>query len=199
MQGAYKLESGVIIIDRDLTELDLFVKDFLQVLKKHSGYLIVSGFVSISTGRPRGTEDIDILVPVMNESRFSSLFKELQGNGFWCYQGDKSEDVYGYVKDFHNVRFAKVNQMFPNIELIPINETKKAKFFEFKNPQKIRVKDFEFKMPPIEFEILYKELILGSEKDIGDAKHLRIFFSELIKNEKFKEFKKIIMLEKGKK
>ena len=64
MQKAYKIEGDVIVINRDLTELDLFVRKFLDVLKKYSDYLIVSGFVSISAGRARGTEDIDILVPI---------------------------------------------------------------------------------------------------------------------------------------
>ena len=54
--------------------------------------------------------------------------------------------------------------MFPNMEVIPINEKKKAKFFEFNHPQKVRVQDFEFKIPPVEFEILYKELVLGGKK-----------------------------------
>jgi hypothetical protein len=195
MQKGYKIEGGVIIINRDLTELDLFVRGFLEVLKKYSDYLIVSGFVSISTGRARGTEDIDILVPIMDKPRFSSLFRELQNNNFWCYQGDKAEEVYDYIRNFSNVRFAKVNEMYPNIEFVPIDKTKKTKFFEFSHPQKIRVGDFEFKAPPIEFEILYKELVLAAEKDIADAKHLRTLFSEFVKNEKFKEFKKIIMQE----
>ena len=66
-----------IKINRDLTELDLFVMEFIEVLKKHSDYLIVSGFVSISTGRTRGTEDIDVLVPVVNENKFNELFNDL--------------------------------------------------------------------------------------------------------------------------
>ena len=55
-------ETNTIVINRELTKLDLFVKDFLDILKKHASYLIVSGFVSISTGRTRGTEDIDVLI-----------------------------------------------------------------------------------------------------------------------------------------
>lgn len=195
MQKAYKVKDDAIVINRDLTELDLFVRKFLGVLKKHSDYLIVSGFVSISTGRARGTEDIDVLVPIMDKSVFSSLLRDLQNNDFWCYQGDKVDEVYGYIKNFSNIRFAKVDEMYPNIEFIPINETKKTKFFEFTHPQKIRIQDFEFKVPPIEFEILYKELVLATEKDIADAKHLRTLFADFIKSEKFKEFKKIIMLE----
>jgi len=49
MARAYMVERGVIIINRSLTELDLFVKEFLSILEKYSDYLVVSGFVSIST------------------------------------------------------------------------------------------------------------------------------------------------------
>ncbi len=199
MQKGYSIDNDVIIINRDLTKLDQFVKDFLDVLKKHSDYLIVSGFVSIATGRTRGTEDIDLIVPVMNEDRFNKLFQELYEKEFWCYQGDTIDEIYPYLMDLMSIRFARVNEMFPNMEFIPFDETKKAKFFEFNHPQKIKIQDFEFKIPPIEFEILYKEIILGGEKDLADAKHLRTFFSELITEEKFKEYLPVIMLEKNEK
>ena len=193
---AYILEQDTIIIQRDLTGLDLFLKKFLNILKKHSDYLVVSGFVSISTGRTRGTEDIDVLVPVMEKERFTNLFNDLNKNGFWCYQGDNSKEVYGYIKDLNNIRFARTNEIFPNIEFISFDRTKKAKYFEFSHPQKIKISDFEFKIPPIEFEILYKEMILKGKKDIEDAKHLRTFFSEIIKEEKFKEYESTIRAEK---
>ncbi|PIN73948.1 hypothetical protein COV20_02440 [Candidatus Woesearchaeota archaeon CG10_big_fil_rev_8_21_14_0_10_45_16] len=195
MSKGYHLKEGVIIVNRDITELDLFVKDFLKVLEKHSDYLIVSGFVSISTGRTRGTEDVDILVPKMDETRFANLFNDLKNNGFWCYQGDTAETTYAYVQDMLNIRFAKVGQVFPNMEFISIDNTKKTKSFELHHPQKIKVQDFEFKIPPIEFEILYKELVLGGEKDLADARHLRTFFSDILKEEKFKEYEPIVRLE----
>ncbi len=52
MQG-YSLIDGVIVLNIDLTELDLFVKKFIDILKKHTSYLIVSGYVTISSGRTR--------------------------------------------------------------------------------------------------------------------------------------------------
>ena len=195
MEKGYKIEKGVILIKRDLTELDKFVKNFLDVLKKHSDYLVVSGYVSISSGRTRATEDIDILIPVMNKIKFDNLFKELTKKGFWCYQGDNSTEIYPYIKNMENIRFARENEMFPNIEFIPINESKKSKFFEFSHPQKIKIKNFEFKIPQIEFEILYKEMILAGKKDIEDAQHLRNFFKEILKENKFKEYREIIKWE----
>src|SRR3989344_5542880 len=162
MTRGYEVINNIIIVNRDLTELDIFLRDFLNILEKHSDYLVVSGFVSIATGRTRGTEDIDVLVPVMKKEKFERFFNELNEKRFWCYQGDR------------------------------INETRKAKYFEFTHPQKIKIKDFEFKIPPIEFEILYKEIILKGKKDIEDARHLRIFFSDIVNNKKFEEYEKII-------
>ncbi|MFH1787351.1 MAG: hypothetical protein ABH811_00990 [archaeon] len=192
MKKGYYIEDNTLVINRELTELDLFVKDFLEILKKHSDYLIVSGYVSISTGRTRATEDVGILVPIMDEENFRNLFQELQQNNFWCYQGDTSEKAYSYIKDIVNIRFARVNEMFPNMEMVFINENRMAKYYEFTHPQKIKIKDFEFKIPPLEFEILYKEIILAGKKDFEDAKHLRILFSDVLKEEKFKECGRII-------
>lgn len=45
MEKAFTVENDVIVINRELTELDGFVRSFPDVLKKHSDYLIVSGFV----------------------------------------------------------------------------------------------------------------------------------------------------------
>ncbi len=192
MKRGYQIKEGTIIIERGLNELDKFVKKFLDVLKKHSDYLIVSGFVSIATGRTRGTEDVDILVPIMERKKFYELYKELQKK-FWCYQGERPEELYNYIQNKESLRFARKNEMFPNMEFVPIDKSRKLKFFEFSNPQKIKIKNFEFKIPPLEFEILYKELILKGDKDIADAKHLRTFFSEILKKENFVQYKKVIL------
>ncbi|MEK6967502.1 MAG: hypothetical protein AABX51_02630 [Nanoarchaeota archaeon] len=195
MDKGFKLDKGTIVLNRKMTELDLFVKDFLSIIEKHSKYLIVSGFVSIASGRTRGTEDVDMLLPIMGKTSFSNLFKELISGGFWCLQGDTSDEVYSYIKDFHNIRFARANEVFPNMEVIPIDKMRKTKWFEFEHPQRMRVETFEFDVPQLEFEILYKESILKGEKDLADAKHLRTFFKAILKEEKFKEFKPIIELE----
>jgi len=192
MKRGYRLKKGTIIIERSLTKLDKFVKEFLNILKKHSDYLIVSGFVSIATGRTRGTEDVDILVPIMDKPKFEELYKDLQKK-FWCYQGENSEELYNYIQNKESLRFARKNEMFPNMEFVPIDESRKLKFFEFSNPRKLRIKNFEFKIPPLEFEILYKELILKGEKDLADARHLRTFFSEILRDENFIKFKKVIL------
>jgi len=196
MKG-YSLEKDIIVINRELTELDLFVKDFLNVIKKHCDYLIVSGFVSISTGRTRGTEDVDILMKQPSIEKFRKLFWDLEANGFWCYQGDSVGILESYVKEMQNIRFAKKDELFPNMEVVFIDESKTAKYYEFTHPQKIRIKDFEFNIPPLEFEILYKEIVLAGKKDIEDAKHLRIFFKDILDDKKFRECEKMILEDKS--
>ena len=189
----YIFANETIILQRDLTELDIFVKEFLDVLKKHSPYLIVSGYVSITSGRTRGTEDVDVLVPQMDEIKFKQLFDDLMKNNFWCYQGDNGKEIHDdYVSSLVNIRFAKEKVLFPNMEVIFVNEAKKIQFYELNNPQKIRIQDFEFLIPPIEFEILYKELILSGRKDMEDAKHLRLFYSDILKKENFEKYRQII-------
>ena len=192
MAKAYTLDGNVIVMHKELTVLDIFVKDFLDILKKHTSYLIVSGFVSIATGRVRGTEDVDILIPTINGVCFRKLFDDLVAGGFWCYQSDDVNEAYSYITALSHIRFARNGEMFPNIEFIPVNETKKTQFFELHHPQKMRIQSFDFDVPPLEFEILYKETVLRSPKDIADAKHLRTVFADILHTQKFESFKTII-------
>ncbi len=97
-RSGYIVKNGTIILQKELTKLDLFVKKFLGTLIKYSDYLIVSGYVSICCGRTRGTEYIDIIVPVMGRDRFKNLFNDLERNNFWCYQGDTPDSVYITLK-----------------------------------------------------------------------------------------------------
>jgi len=124
MKG-YRFDKGILTFDKELTELDLFVKHFLDILKKHSDYLIVSGFVSISTGRARATEDVDILIPAPKKEVFEKLFNELIENNFWCYQGDSSEETWEYAKNMQNIRFAKQTKCFQIWRLFLLMKQKK--------------------------------------------------------------------------
>jgi hypothetical protein len=191
-ERGFETKEGKILINRELTDLDLFVKDFLEIVKKHCNYLIVSGFISISAGRVRGTEDVDILILLTDEKSFLSLFNDLIKNNFWCYQTEIPSEAYNYFKRFNNIRFARTGEMFPNIKVIPVTSEKKAKYFEFNNPQIIKIKDFEFKAPWLEFEIIYKEKILSEKKDLEDAAHLRAFFSDILDEERFRKSEEVI-------
>ena len=152
----------------------------------------MSGYISISTGRVRGTEDVDVLVPRMDEQTSNALFAEREKNGFWCYQATTAQEAYHYHEEMDSIRFAKKKEIFPNMELIPITPEKKAQWFEFTHPQILRVQNFEFFAAPFEFEILYKEIRLGSEKDMEDARHLRTIFSNILDKKFLKECERVI-------
>ncbi|MFH1848702.1 MAG: hypothetical protein ABH879_00790 [archaeon] len=152
----------------------------------------MSGYVSIATGRTRGTEDIDVLVPLMSRDRFRQMFQDLQRAGFWCHQGDTPDKVFEYLQEGVSVRFAILDQMFPNAELIPVTEKRKTQRYELQHPQLMRIDDWTFKAAPIEFEILYTEKVLCGEKDLKDARHLRDFFKDILDAERFDEYSRII-------
>ena len=62
--------------------LDKFCIDFCKVVEKHCKYIIVSGFVAISSGRIRGTEDIDMIIEKLDIEKFKQLHKDLIKNNF---------------------------------------------------------------------------------------------------------------------
>lgn len=140
MNRAYKIADKTTILNRDLSESDLFLEDFFRVIKRHSDYRVVNKFVSISTERVRGTEDIDLLIPLMDSDKFKAFFEDALKNRFWCYLGYNSLEADYYLKELKKIRFA-------------------------------------------------------GKKDKEDAAHLRAFFSDILDNKKFKEYKKIVEYE----
>jgi hypothetical protein len=67
----------IIEIDRELSDLDKFSIDFIPILKKHTHYVIVSGYVAILLGRARASEDIDITLPKIPHAHFQKLLKKI--------------------------------------------------------------------------------------------------------------------------
>jgi RecA-family ATPase len=60
----------IILRNKVVSKLDLFVIDFIKILEKYTDYVIVSGYVSILFGRSRGTEDIDIFIEKIDFKKF---------------------------------------------------------------------------------------------------------------------------------
>ena len=167
----YNLDKKEIYLRKDLNNLDKFVFDFINLLEE---YVIVSGYVSILTGRSRATEDIDLLVPKMSLEKFRTLWINLNNNGFECINTSKVEDAFEMLKE-HAIRFAKKHRPVPNIEFKIISNA--VHEYSFKNKIKLFIKDKLFYVSPLEMQIAYK-LYLGSEKDLEDAKHLYELFKE---------------------
>ncbi len=166
------INKNTIKLDKVINELDKFILKFIKILERHSEYVIVSGYVAIVLGRNRATDDIDIIVPKMDKDKLKSLYKDLVNNGYWCLNSSKLDDLYGLLISKHSIRFAVKPDTSPNVEL------KFSKDFyddlALKNPLIIRINNKELKASFLELQIAYKEEVLKSNKDLEDARYIRL-------------------------
>uniref|UniRef100_A0A7C1GCC9 Uncharacterized protein n=1 Tax=Thermofilum adornatum TaxID=1365176 RepID=A0A7C1GCC9_9CREN len=95
---------------------------------------------------------------------------------FWCLNAETPDAALKLLRE-DSIRFAMKGEIIPNIELeacrnvvdfLTISERIKV---VFKNNQYIFI-------PPLEMQIVYKEEVSKSEKDLEDALHLREVFKE---------------------
>ncbi len=178
-----------LIKDRNI--LDRFVIDFTKVLEKYTKYAVVSGFLAISSGRVRGTEDIDLIVEEMTKESFIKFFKEIYKKGFSCVQGDDVELIWNlYLKDKSTIRFVRKGTMIPDIEF-KFPKTKADKI-AITTRKLLPLTGLPIYFGSLESTIAFKEHLLKSQKDIEDANHLRKVYSEEIKEEEIKKIKRLI-------
>ncbi|MFA5887796.1 MAG: hypothetical protein WC852_03750 [Candidatus Nanoarchaeia archaeon] len=165
------ISEKLIEINRELSELDLFAIDFIKVLRKHTKYVIISGYVSILLGRARASEDIDIIIPKITFSNFNALFNELKKEGFYCLNSGTGENAYEYLSENIALRFAKEGNVIPNMEL----KCAKSEIDDITLNKTITVKigNEELVISHLELQIAFKEVVLKSPKDIEDARHIR--------------------------
>ena len=183
------LDSKTIRLDRELSELDKFVLNFIKILEKHVDYVIISGYVSILFGRARGTEDVDVFIRPINKNKVINLYKELIKKGYWCLNSDDEEEIYDYLTNGLAVRFAIKNETIPNFEVKFVN---KIGIEALDNSITVIIKKGNLKISPIEMQIAFKRYYLKSDKDLEDARHLESIFKGKIDLNKIKEYKQII-------
>lgn len=184
-----RISNEKIILDRNLSELDKLVIEFINLLEQSGiNYVIVSGYVSILFGRARSTEDIDILIEKTDFDKFLAFLKTIK-NKFWCLNADDPKEIYNLIKEA-NARFSRIGQVIPNIELkFPSNMIESI---ALKNKVEVVIRKKSIFISPLELQIAYKEEILKSKKDIEDALHLREIFKDVIDKEKIKKYKETI-------
>jgi len=183
------LNEKTILLEKELNELDKFLLSFVGILEKYFEYVVVSGYVSILFGRSRATEDIDILVREINKKKFSEFWREIN-KSFWCLNAKTLEEAFELLKE-SSLRFAKKNEIIPNIELKICK--KRIDFLTINEKIKVILSGKKsIFISPIELQIAYKEEVLKSEKDLEDALYLREVFKEKIDERKIEELKKVI-------
>ena len=183
------IDAKTIEMNKTLSELDLFVLQFLRILEKHTPYVIISGYVSILLGRTRATEDIDIFIPKISQDQFNKLYVDLQKN-YWCLNTENIDEMYDYLKEGLAIRFAKPNTSIPNFEvkfaLSPLQQE------SFVDALDVLTKQGTFHISSLERQIAFKRYYLKSEKDLEDAQHIEEIFKNNLDMRKVYAYKQRI-------
>ena len=163
-----RLDDGVLHLDKELSLLDEFVIDVTSILGDLGvGYVVVSGYVAILTGRSRATEDIDTIIEPLSSEGARDLASRLRDEGYWGATAPL-EDLHEMLTDGLRVRVAEDGRMTPNFELwFPKDEYDRRALEE---PLVARIDGHEVNVGPLEQQIAYK-LFLGTEKDFEDSLH----------------------------
>ena len=177
----------------DRTILDGFVEDFCAIMEKHAKYIICSGFVAIAHGRTRGTEDVDMIIEKISEEEFQKLHEDLIKAGFQCIQSDDVKKLYNeYLKTGISVRYVLRSDSFAPPEMEVKFAKDKLDEQQIKERQKLPLTGLNVYFSSIESNIAFKEEYLRSEKDIEDAKHLRIIYKGKFDESKVNKIKQEI-------
>ncbi len=177
-----------IILNRILSKLDKFVVDFVKHI---DNYVIVSGYVSIVTGRSRATEDVDLLVPKLDFEDFKKIWNNLNNADFECINTLEIKTAFEMFNEYA-IRFCKKGRAIPNIEFKLIkNDLDK---YSYDNKLILKLKNKILFISPFEIQIAYK-LYLGSEKDLEDAKHLYSLFKDKLNLNELMKLVKLLNVE----
>ncbi|MBS3099063.1 hypothetical protein J4462_02530 [Candidatus Pacearchaeota archaeon] len=175
--------------DRNI--LDKFAEEVCKIIDKHVKYIVVSGFVAISHGRFRTTEDIDMIIEKISFEKFNKMHFELIKRGFECLQSSKSEEIYDYLDNKDSVRYVRQGTFLP-----PEMEIKFAKDeideLQLKTRKKLAFTGLNIWFSSIEINIAFKEEYLGTDKDKEDASHLRKIYQDEINENEITKMKEMI-------
>lgn len=177
------------VSDRNL--LDLFVSDFVGILGGHAKYVIVSGYVAISHGRARGTEDVDVIVERISEEEFSRLHEDLVEGGFESVQNANANTLYNsYLLEDTSIRYVREGTLIPDMEVKLAKD--EIDEYQLENRVKLPLTETDFYFSSPETNIAFKEEYLKSDKDLEDARHLRIIYEEQLDEKEIQKIKDMI-------
>jgi len=175
------LEDGVLTVCREPNQLDQLAIDVSGVLSDLDiDHVLVAGYVAILAGRPRGTEDIDLLLEELDADETDELAGELQSAGFWG-SAMPLDDMHETLEAGTNVRVARDGAVIPNVEIKYVDDQFDRASLE--NSITARIGDHALPIGQLELQIAYK-LYLDTQKDFEDAVHLYSLFEESLSREK---------------
>jgi len=174
----------------DKTLLDKFVEEVASIVENHCNYIVVSGFVAIAHGRSRGTEDIDMIIERINKKLFLELNEDFLKAGYEAIQSSSPDELYDYLLDNCSIRYVKKGTFVPELELKFAKDSLDED--QIKNRVKLPLTGLNIYFSSIESNIAFKEEFLKSDKDMEDAKHLRLIYSDKIDEGEIIRIKKLI-------
>ncbi len=181
------IDQNTVGLDRELSELDIFVLDFVKILEKHTTYAIVSGYVALLFGRSRITEDVDLFIPRLTREQFHDLYEDLKKNGFSSVLVDQEEELFSLLNDKLAVRFGRKDLPIPNMEMKFVRD--QLDLLSLHSRMKVITKQGELYISSPELQVAYKKLVLCSPKDLEDARHLQQLFN--IPEENINKYKEL--------
>lgn len=171
-----EFENNKIKLNKEANIIDEFVIDICKILERHFNYVIVSGYLSILFGKPRGTEDVDVFVKPVDLRVFKKFYEDLHNQGFEIFNSKDADDAFEMLTEKSALRIARKELFAPNVELKFAKDKWGVKALEEKT--KVTLNGNELNISPLEQNIAFK-LYLGSRKDIDDACHLYLLFKKL--------------------
>ena len=175
-----------IIFNRELSNLDYFVIDFIKLLEKHHvNYVIVSGYIAIVFGRSRNTEDVDIIVEKPSQTTFKVLWKDIMKRYECVNTSDPNEAYMEYLSQGCGIRFSQKGTIIPNIEFKCVHGDDDD--ISITQARLLVLNSNPLRISPLEMQIAYK-MYLGSDKDFEDAKFLFDLLNEHLDKAKLNSF-----------
>ncbi|MBS3143216.1 hypothetical protein J4464_07545 [Candidatus Woesearchaeota archaeon] len=170
--------------------LDEFCTRFCTVVERHCRYIIVSGFVAISSGRTRATEDIDMIIERLDAKKLQRLHEDLVAHDFVCMQSDSVGEIYDYLRSGIAVRYTFKDQPLPEMEVKFAKD--ELDEYQLRSRVKLPLTGLDVWFGSIPMNIAFKEELLKSDKDIKDAEHLRKIYPELANEREITDIKRMI-------
>lgn len=183
--GGIELRDDELIVGRAPNALDELAIEFSSLLSERDiEHVFIAGYIAILTGRPRATDDIDVLIERLTQREIDSLVEELQSNDYWG-PAMPLDAMYENLSDGTNIWVAPSEQMTPHLEVkFPTDEFDRA---SLANAIKAQIGDATIPIGPLELQAAYK-LYLGGQKDLEDAAHLYALFGETLRRDALEEW-----------
>lgn len=180
-----ELQDGELIVGRGPNELDSLAIEFTAILDElEINHVYVAGYLAVLTGRPRSTQDVDVLIERLDESRIEQLVVCLKEAGMWG-PAMPLDDMYEMLSSGDNIWIAPEEQVIPHIEAKYV--VSEPDLHAIENALIAHIGNNRIPIGPFELQIAYK-LHLGTKQDFEDAVHLYTLFETTLRTEELERW-----------